>query len=114
MQPDSQAEVRGVKVDRATRCAHYHSPVDIIAIKMACCGVYYACKDCHDALADHAIRVWPRALWNERAVLCGECGSELTIHEYMSCGNVCPFCRANFNPGCRNHYHFYFELDAES
>ncbi|MEZ2348296.1 CHY zinc finger protein [Terriglobus sp. RCC_193] len=93
-----------------TRCVHYHSSRDVIAIRMACCGVYFACKDCHEEVAGHAIVVWPRSQWDTRAVLCGVCGDELTIHEYMECDNRCPRCEAAFNPGCRNHYHFYFEV----
>ncbi|MEO6816944.1 MAG: CHY zinc finger protein [Edaphobacter sp.] len=105
-------EVRGVDLDAQTRCAHYRKPTDIIAIKMMCCGVYYACKDCHEALADHPIEVWRRSEWDQRAILCGDCGSELTIHEYMQSGYECPRCKAAFNPGCRNHYHLYFESEA--
>jgi uncharacterized CHY-type Zn-finger protein len=101
-------EVRGVKLDAQARCAHYHSPTDIVAIKMRCCATYYACKDCHEALAGHPIEVWPVETWNEKAVLCGKCGDELTINQYMKSGNRCPSCGADFNPGCRNHYHFYF------
>ena len=103
-----EPDVQGVEVDTKTRCVHYHSVLDIIAIRMACCGVYYACKDCHELLAGHAIQVWPRSEWNVRAILCGACGYELTIREYMDSGYLCPLCRAGFNPGCRNHYHFYF------
>lgn len=77
-------------------------------MKMKCCGVYYACKDCHAALADHPIEVWPEAEWNESAVLCGACQKEMTIRQYMESGSVCPHCGAAFNPGCRNHYQFYF------
>jgi uncharacterized CHY-type Zn-finger protein len=102
--------VRGMNVDPQTRCAHYHKPVDIIAIKMKCCGVYYACKDCHVALADHAIELWPLSEWDNKAVLCGACGSELTISAYLNCENRCPQCKAEFNPACRNHYHFYFAM----
>jgi uncharacterized CHY-type Zn-finger protein len=102
-------EVRGVDLDGETRCAHWRSATDVIAIKMKCCGVYYACKDCHDALADHAAAVWPRAEWGEHAVLCGVCGCELSVRQYFDCGNVCPSCGAGFIPACRNHYHFYFE-----
>jgi len=58
-----EPEVRGVVMDAETRCIHYHSALDIIAIKMACCGVYYACKDCHEVLAGHAIEVWPHSQW---------------------------------------------------
>ncbi len=76
---------------------------------MKCCGLFYACKDCHDALARHSIQVWLRSEWDARAILCGVCSYELTIHEYMHCDDRCPQCLANFNPGCRNHYQFYFE-----
>ena len=68
-------EVRGVNLDPQTRCEHYHGPTDIIAIKMKCCGVYYACKDCHNALADHQIEVWPEREWDQPAILCGACGA---------------------------------------
>jgi uncharacterized CHY-type Zn-finger protein len=103
-------DVRGVSLDPQTRCAHYRGSTDIIAIKMKCCGVYYACKDCHSALADHEIEVWPQRDWGRQAVLCGACGTELTILQYMQSDNRCPTCGAAFNPRCRNHYHFYFEL----
>ena len=104
-------EVRGVELDGETRCRHYRSALDIIAIRMACRGVYYACKDCHEILAGHAIQVWPRQEWNVTAILCGACGSEMTIREYMDSGHRCPHCSALFNPGCKNHYHFYFASD---
>lgn len=101
-------DVRGIEVDGETRCAHYRSPLDIVAVKMKCCGVYYACKDCHIALAGHAITAWPHEEWNERAILCGACGTEMTIREYLKCDSRCPTCGAGFNPACRNHHHFYF------
>jgi uncharacterized CHY-type Zn-finger protein len=86
--------------------------MDIVAIKMRCCGIYYACKDCHESLADHAIEVWPESEWERKAILCGACGSELTIREYMQCGYECPNCHAKFNIGCGNHYHYYFKFPA--
>jgi uncharacterized CHY-type Zn-finger protein len=106
----SLPEVLGVNVDSQTRCEHYHGPTDIIAIKMKCCGVYYACKDCHAALADHPIETWPESEWNQHAILCGACGTELTILQYMLSDNRCPSCREQFNTGCRNHYHYYFQV----
>ena len=81
MAPTSST-VRGVNLDPNTRCEHYRGPTDIVAIKMKCCGVYYACKDCHAALADHEIEVWPESDWNQEAILCGACGAELTIRQY--------------------------------
>jgi len=101
--------VRGLDLDPETRCAHWRSALDIIAIKMRCCGGYYACRDCHDALADHPATVWPRAEWNESAVLCGACGTEISIEAYLACDNRCPTCAAAFNPGCKLHRHLYFE-----
>ena len=102
--------VHGLNLDLQTRCEHYHRPTDIIAIKMKCCGLYYACKDCHLALADHPIAVWPESEWNQRAILCGACGATLTILQYMKGDSRCPDCGAPFNPGCRSHYHLYFEI----
>jgi uncharacterized CHY-type Zn-finger protein len=104
-----RASVRGVNLDSQTRCEHYHGPTDIIAIKMKCCGEYYACKDCHETLADHPIAVWPQNERDQEAVLCGACGTMLTIRDYMESDSRCPACQAQFNPGCRNHYHFYFQ-----
>jgi uncharacterized CHY-type Zn-finger protein len=101
--------VRGIEAGAQTRCVHYRSPLDVVAIKMKCCGVYYACKACHDALAGHPIETWPRSEWNERAVLCGVCGAELSVRQYLECRNKCPACGAQFNPGCGNHHHFYFD-----
>ena len=102
-------DVRGVNLDKQTRCVHYHTELDIVAIKMKCCGVYYACKDCHEALAGHKIQVWEQSEFMQKAILCGCCQTELTISDYMASENRCPACGAEFNPGCRNHHHFYFE-----
>jgi uncharacterized CHY-type Zn-finger protein len=101
--------ILGITLDAQTRCAHHNQPTDIIAIKMKCCGTYYACKDCHDALANHPSAVWSRSEWNQLAVACGACAAEITIQQYLDCGGECPCCKAPFNPGCRNHHHFYFE-----
>jgi uncharacterized CHY-type Zn-finger protein len=104
--------VLGVGVDPQTRCDHYHSPVDIVAIRMKCCGAYFACRACHDALADHPAQVWPREAWDQVAILCGSCGDEMSIARYLACGDECPRCQARFNPGCRSHHHLYFEAEG--
>jgi len=109
--PEPRPHVNGIDLDPQSRCTHYNKPIDVIAIKMKCCGLYYACKDCHEALVGHDIEVWPREEWDQPAVLCGCCGKELSNRTYMECGNTCPACEAQFNPGCRNHYHFYFETE---
>jgi len=108
--PTGRPQIRGVNVDEETRCAHYHSPLDIIAIKLRCCDSYYACKECHDVLADHSLAPWPAASFDTHAILCGACGAELTINEYLGCGSRCPRCGAGFNPGCARHHHFYFSI----
>jgi uncharacterized CHY-type Zn-finger protein len=105
----SRPAVFGLDLDPQTRCAHWRSPLDVIALKMKCCGAYYACRECHDALAGHLAEVWPHAEWDQPAVLCGACGEELSIRRYIDCENRCPACGAPFNPGCRLHHHLYFE-----
>jgi uncharacterized CHY-type Zn-finger protein len=102
-------EVFGVEVDSETRCAHYNSELDIIAIKFACCDRWFPCFLCHQEVADHPVDVWPRDARDSQAVLCGGCGRELTINEYFACDSACPSCARSFNPGCANHYHLYFE-----
>jgi uncharacterized CHY-type Zn-finger protein len=105
--------IRGINLDPQTRCAHYHGPTDIISIRMKCCGEYYACKDCHDELADHPIEVWPAAEWNEKAILCGACRSEMTIRKYLESDYRCGACGAQFNPKCKHHYHYYFTVEQD-
>lgn len=103
-------EIFGNDVDPQTRCGHYKSDLDIIAIKFRCCGKWFPCISCHDELADHPPLVWPLAARDSEAVLCGVCGRLLTIAEYLSCDSACTGCGRSFNPGCANHYHLYFEV----
>jgi len=118
MPPDERLRagdvVHGVGLDSQSRCVHYHGPLDIVAIRFKCCGAYYACKDCHAALADHPIRVWPEEEWDEKAIRCGACGSELTISTYLDGPAACPGCGAGFNPRCALHHHFYFAVRGDS
>ena len=104
------AAVYGVDVDAATRCAHYHGPQDVVALKFKCCQRWYPCRECHDECERHPATVWPLAERDARAVLCGVCGWRLTIAEYLRCEAASTRCGAAFNPGCANHYHLYFEM----
>ncbi|MBA4543808.1 MULTISPECIES: CHY zinc finger protein [Thermoactinomyces] len=99
----------GKTIDQKTRCVHYHSDLDIVAIKFACCERYYPCYQCHEETAGHQAVPWPRSRFHEKAILCGNCQTELTVHEYLNGEARCPECRHPFNPGCKKHYHFYFE-----
>jgi uncharacterized CHY-type Zn-finger protein len=101
--------VHGVELDAATRCAHYHAAADVLAIRMACCGAYYACHACHDALAGHAAMPWPSHRHGEIALRCGACTVEFTIRTYLANHEFCPGCGTAFNPGCRTHHHLYFD-----
>jgi uncharacterized CHY-type Zn-finger protein len=96
--------------DKATGCAHYHSALDRVAIRFPCCGRYYACYLCHQTLADHPPQKWQPAAFTEKAILCGHCETELTIHQYLSCNSRCTECEAPFNPGCQKHWDLYFGL----
>ena len=101
--------VYGKLVDDETRCEHYHSPLDIIAIKFKCCDKYYPCYQCHEEIAGHLSKVWNKDEWDMKGILCGVCKSELTINEYMNSNDQCPNCRSAFNPNCSKHYHLYFQ-----
>lgn len=101
--------VRGVDVDPETRCAHYDTERDVIALRFGCCGEYYPCFECHDAVTAHEAEPWPRDRFDESAVLCGACGAELTVGGYRECGYACPECGAAFDPGCADHEDRYFE-----
>jgi len=103
--------IYGKPVDNQTRCQHWHSTLDIIAIKFNCCEKYYPCFSCHGETADHEPSVWPKEEFSEKAILCGVCGTELSIQEYFDSENTCPNCNSKFNPGCSNHYHLYFETE---
>lgn len=101
--------VYGKAVDGLTRCVHYHTVLDILAIKFYCCGRYYPCRECHDECAGHQASVWPSSRFSEKAILCGACGKEHTIEAYLSNPGQCPSCKARFNPRCALHHHLYFE-----
>ena len=101
--------LRGVAVDAETRCAHYDSPRDVVALRFGCCGAYYPCHRCHAEAAGHEAEPWPRARFDEPAVLCGACQTTMTARAYLDAGPTCPACGAAFNPGCAAHRPLYFE-----
>jgi uncharacterized CHY-type Zn-finger protein len=103
--------VHGVDVDPETRCAHYRTDRDVVAIRFRCCGTYYPCSECHATVTDHPPERWPADTFDTTAVLCGVCGTELTVRAYLHCGDTCPHCEAAFNPGCRRHRDRYFVVD---
>jgi len=104
--------VKGRVVDNVTRCTHYHKKLDVIAIKFYCCQTYYPCYKCHKECGCGESKVWPKEKFDEKAILCGGCGEELTIEEYLQSAYTCPKCQISFNPGCGRHRHLYFETEA--
>lgn len=106
---DARILVRGAVVDEQTRCAHYAGPLDVIAIRFACCGDWYPCLHCHESEAGHPIRPWPAEAGSQLAVLCGACGTTLPIADYVAAA-ACPACEAAFNPGCALHHCIYFTV----
>ena len=105
-------QVYGVSVTPLTQCAHWHSTLDIIAIRHACCLKYYACISCHKELENHEPAVWPLSKRDERAVICGQCKHELSVNEYMQSESRCTSCEAAFNPKCKGHWGLYFEMES--
>jgi uncharacterized CHY-type Zn-finger protein len=103
--------IKGKLVDMQTRCVHYQSELDIIAIKFKCCDTYYPCYSCHQEDSDHESQIWRKEEFDALAILCGACKKELSIQQYMESQATCPYCEALFNPKCSNHYHLYFETE---
>lgn len=108
--PATEIRCHGHLTDGHTRCVHWYGPTDIVAIRMRCCGRFYACSDCHAACEDHAIERWPRADFGEEAILCGACRRTMSIEAYLASGDRCPSCGAGFNPRCALHRGRYFEM----
>jgi uncharacterized CHY-type Zn-finger protein len=100
--------VYGLELDQNSRCKHYHGENDVIAIRLKCCDRYYACCKCHEELESHKIIPWPTECFGEKAVLCGRCGHDLTIAEYLNSNYRCPYCSTAFNLRCSLHYPIYF------
>ena len=131
--------LRGIAVDPETRCAHWESDLDVVALRFGCCATFSPCHTCHAETADHDPEPWPRARFDEPAVLCGACGATLSARVYLDgdsegqspSGNraspgdnegrspsgsrakpdddACPVCGTAFNPECRRHRDRYFE-----
>ncbi|HLR74776.1 MAG TPA: CHY zinc finger protein [Virgibacillus sp.] len=95
-------------IDRETRCHHYQTEKDRIAIKFYCCKQFFPCYQCHADYGCGKRAVWPRDQFHMKAVLCGTCGYTLTVTQYLMSGDKCPSCQSPFNPGCSRHTSLYF------
>lgn len=102
-------KVLGSVLDEETRCKHYHSERDIIAIKFYCCNTYFSCFQCHEESGCGNTNVWPKEKFDKKAVLCGKCKSEMTVNQYKDCEYKCPSCGTQFNSGCGLHWGLYFD-----
>lgn len=99
--------VSGDTVDAQTRCRHYHTALDIVAIQFYCCGRFYPCLHCHAESESHPIVPWPADRLDHPAILCGVCSARLAITAYTAAA-ACPECGAAFNPRCAQHSGVYF------
>ncbi|KAA0021258.1 CHY zinc finger protein [Antrihabitans cavernicola] len=104
--------VFGPVVDGQTRCVHYRTELDIVAIQFACCKKFYPCYQCHDECEAHPREVWPSNWFDEEAILCGACSTRISIATYLNV-STCPHCGAVFNPGCKLHSELYFDTGAQ-
>ena len=95
-------------------CKHYNTSLDVVSIQFFCCGDFFPCYKCHLEMTDHPAEPWPVSEFKEKAVLCRVCESAMTIDQYLACEFCCPFCKAKFNPGCRNHWDLYFAMGTPS
>ena len=98
-------KVYGFTVDDESRCIHYHSDKDIVALQCAQCLRFYPCYQCHDQWEDHQFSAQTDRTFH--AVLCGHCQTTLSIETYLQV-KKCPHCEHDFNPNCAKHYAIYF------
>lgn len=100
--------IRGA-IDKHGRCMHHKTALDVVAFRFSCCLGAWACVKCHDEQAEHEAKPMPRQA-DVPAALCGACGFGMTPQAYLArTDEACPLCDHPWNPGCRNHEHFYFE-----
>ncbi|CAD6633753.1 HN1_G0003950.mRNA.1.CDS.1 [Saccharomyces cerevisiae] len=107
-----ETAIYGKTVDDQSRCVHWHLPKDVIAIRFKCCDKYYACFECHQELSSHPLEKYDLLdNANKHLIICGVCRHEMTFAEYHDYNSnlICPNCRSPFNPGCKLHYHLYFQ-----
>jgi uncharacterized CHY-type Zn-finger protein len=112
---DCKPKVLGREIDNESRCFHWHSKLDIVAMRFKCCMEYYGCRQCHDEIANHDVILWD--LINDQyvdVVMCGSCASTLTTHDYLQGHDKCPTCKAPWNPRCELHRHLYFNVNSSS
>lgn len=107
-----QVPLCGLVVDGETRCVHYDSDSDVVAMRFPCCDCYYPCFRCHAMVTDHEHERIPPDQFDDPAVLCGACGATLSARTYFDCGDACPACGTAFNPGCQRHRDRYFALEG--
>ncbi len=100
-------KINGLDLDRAGRCRHYHSELDIVVLKCEICQKYYACYQCHDSLENHPFQA--NDIESDKPVLCGNCMTCLSFSEYQV--GTCSNCLHRFNPNCKKHHSIYFKGD---
>ena len=104
-------KVLGKVIDNETRCVHWHTELDIMAIKFKCCNEFYPCYSCHQETTSHPIIKYDLSKQidcDTQVILCGKCYTTMTFDDYVH-GIQCINCDSQFNPGCKLHYDLYFE-----
>src|SRR5690625_8025706 len=81
--------LKGTVLDSETRCSHYHTELDRIAIKFYCCQTYFPCYLCHKESGCGETKVWPYDKLDKKAILYGACGEELTSKSYQNMEHKC-------------------------
>ena len=82
----------GVEIEthRESRCKHYHSKLDVLALESSCCNKFYSCVKCHDEMENHAMIPWDSdTSLNRHALLCGVCEKTFSIRTWDMYNYIC-------------------------
>ncbi len=86
---------------------HYHSTLDIVALKCFESVSEVLPLSSHDSLGEHSFRAYPLSVEAGQGPYLWRLSVEMTVRNIR--GSSLSQCHSAFNPACSKHYDIYFE-----
>lgn len=96
-------KIHGIGLDKAGRCTHYHTQLDIAALLCAKCRKYYRAIL---VMMNWKIIHLPQQHRKKLILFYAETAAG-NLH-FRNTKGSCPYCHAGFNPKCSLHENIYF------